>query len=399
MSTSSPFTPAQRSILDQEYPRFSAEEMRRRRRGIDDVMRAAGVDHLLVHAIGGRGGALGWLSQWVVTNEAQLVVSPDERDVLLVQYFNHVPLAAHMARDARVEWGGPSTIVRAMEEIRRRRATAGRVGVMGPLPLVYARELEVEFGPVIDLTREYARLRSIKSSEELAWFELAAVLGDLAIAALDEQIEAGVSERDLGAIVEGAYQRFGAVNGIHYFAVNEMDDPRYCVPRQHPSTRRVRAGDVITTEITANFFEYGAQILRTFVVDAEPNELFGALHDAASAAFESVARLLVPGTRAADLVAASAVIEESGFTTFDDLVHGYGGGYLAPVLGSPSRTHEAIPDVRLEENMMIVVQPNVVTTDHRAGVQTGECLVVTPTGPRRLHSAPQGLHRVGGATS
>ena len=395
MNPSEPFTPAQRAILDQEYPRFSEEEMLRRRRLVEDALHAADVDHLLVHGSGGRGGAVGWLSQWLVTNEAHLVLSAGERDSLYVQFFNHVPLAAHMARDAQVDWGGPSTIRSSIEELRRRQARSGRVAVMGPLPLGYARELEREFGPVTDLSGVYARLRSVKSEEELDWFGLGAALGDLAIAALDEGIEQGVSERDLGAIVEGAYQRYGGVNAIHYFAVNAMDDPQYCVPRQHPSTRRVRAGDVITTEITANFFDYGGQVLRTFVVDAEPNELFRALHDVASSAFDAVSRLLVPGTRAADLVAASSVIEDHGFTTFDDLVHGYGGGYLAPVLGSASRSHGEPSDVVLQENMMIVVQPNVVTTDHRAGVQTGECLVVTPSGPRRLHHARQGLHLVG----
>jgi Xaa-Pro aminopeptidase len=265
---------------------------------------------------------------------------------------------------------------------------------MGPLPLGYARELEKEFGEVRDLSSDYGRVRMVKSDEELVWFELAARLGDLAIEALATQVEVGMSERDLGALVEGAYQRFGAVNGIHYFAVNAMDDPRYCVARQHPSTRRVRRGDVITTEITANFFDYGAQVLRTFVVDAELNELYASLHAVATAAFDAIAARLVPGTHARELVAASEVIEEHGYTTYDDLVHGYGGGYLAPVLGSRSRSHGEVPDVVLRENMMIVVQPNVVTTDHRAGVQTGECLVVTPNGPRRLHAAARGVRRV-----
>ncbi len=390
------FTPVQRAILDQEYPHFSEEEMSRRRRMVEGLMAGAEVDHLLVHATTGRGGAVGWLSQWPVTNEAQLVVSPGEADTLLVQYFNHVPLASHIASAARVEWGGPSTIASAIEELRRRGARPGRVGVMGPLPLAYARALEREFGAVVDLSGDYLRQRSVKSEEELVWFELGARMGDLAIAALQEQIEVGVTERDLGAIVEGAYLRYGAVNAIHYFAVNAMDDPRYCVARQYPSTREVRRGDIITTEITANFFEYGGQVLRTFVVGEEANALFTTLHEVASAAFDAISRLLVPGTRAFELVAASQVIEDHGFTTLDDLVHGYGGGYLAPILGSSSRSHTEVPDVVLESGMMLVVQPNVVTTDHRAGVQTGECLVVTPTGPRRLHQAPRGLHRVGG---
>ena len=382
------------AILAQEYPRFSDAEISRRRVAIEAAMAEVGVDHVLVHGIGGRGGAVGWLAQWVTTNEAHLVVSPGVRDALFVQFFNHVPLARHLARDADVAWGGPSTIATSIDELRRRGATRGRVGVMGPLPLGYARALEKEFGAVVDLSSAYARLRLVKSDEELTWFELAARLGDLAITALSEQVTPGMSERDLGAIVEGAYLKFGGVNALHYFAVNAMSDPQYCVPRQHPSTRQVRRGDVITTEITATFFEYGGQVLRTLAVGEDLSPLYRELHDAADAAFAAISALLVPGTHARELVDASRVIEDAGFTTYDDLVHGYGGGYLAPVLGSTSRPNEPVPDVILREKMMLVVQPNVVTTDHRAGVQTGECLVVTPAGPRRLHQAPRGALRI-----
>ena len=41
--------------------------------------------------------------------------------------------------------------------------------------------------------------------------------------------------------------------------------------------------------------------------------------------------------------------------------------------------------------MTLVVQPNVVTRDGRAGVQTGELLLVTEAGPQRLHAFPRGL--------
>ena len=36
--------------------------------------------------------------------------------------------------------------------------------------------------------------------------------------------------------------------------------------------------------------------------------------------------------------------------------------------------------------MTVVVQPNVVTPDERAGVQVGELLLVTETGMERLHA-------------
>ncbi|HEV3187648.1 MAG TPA: M24 family metallopeptidase [Acidimicrobiales bacterium] len=389
------FEPDLVALLEQEYPRFSAGERARRRRAVEDVMASKSVSHLLIYGIGGRGGAVTWLSQWLVTNEAQLVVSSNVPDALFVQYFNHVPLATKIASDATVAWGGASTIGSSVDELRRRGATEGSVGVIGPLPLGAARVLESAFGRVVDLTADYNRLRLIKSAEELVWFRLGARLADLSIEALATQLRPDLSERDLVGVVEAAYHSYGGVNGIHYFAVNAMADPQYCVPRQHPSTRLVRRGDVLSTEITTNFFDYGGQVLRTFSIGEELSPLFRELHDVADAAYQAISRCLVPGTHVSELVEAASVIEDAGFTTYDDLVHGYGGGYLAPILGSKSRTNEPVPDMVLEEGMMLVVQPNVVTTDHRAGVQTGECLVVTNEGPARLHTSFQGARRVG----
>jgi Xaa-Pro dipeptidase len=388
--TATTFNAEQQALLAQEYPRFTAVEMDRRRQNVVALLAANSVDHLLAYGIGGRGGAVNWLTQWLVTNEAQLVLSPDTCDSLFIQYFNHVPLANKLADNAEVHWGGPSTIGASIEELRRRGAGLGRVGVIGPLPLGAARRLEAAFGPVIDMNGEYNSLRLIKSPEEISWYRLAARMGDRSIEALSQQIAPGLTERDLIRIVEDAFLPFGGVNGIHYFAVNAMASPEYCVPRQHPSTRRIGVGDVITTEITVNFFDYGAQVLRTFSVGEELTPLYRELHDVADSAYQAIAACLVAGVHVSKLVEASHVIEEAGFTTYDDLVHGYGGGYLAPILGSSSRTNEPVPDMVLQQGMMLVVQPNVVTTDHRAGVQTGECLVVGPNGPERLHTAAQG---------
>ena len=47
--------------------------------------------------------------------------------------------------------------------------------------------------------------------------------------------------------------------------------------------------------------------------------------------------------------------------------------------------------------MTVVVQPNVCTTDLRAGVQTGEMFEITDDGARSLHRFPAGLLRGGGA--
>jgi Xaa-Pro dipeptidase len=81
------------AIVAQEYPRFSAEEMVQRRTAMGRAMAEAGVDHLVVYGAGFRGGPVHWLCDWPTTTEAVLVFTPHERDTLLVQYYNHVPLA------------------------------------------------------------------------------------------------------------------------------------------------------------------------------------------------------------------------------------------------------------------------------------------------------------------
>jgi hypothetical protein len=40
----------------------------------------------------------------------------------------------------------------------------------------------------------------------------------------------------------------------------------------------------------------------------------------------------------------------------------------------------------------VVIQPNVVTRDGTAGVQTGEMVVITETGIERMHAMPRGFH-------
>jgi Xaa-Pro aminopeptidase len=383
-------------IVEAGYPRFSENEMTRRRLAMAEAMAAAEVDHLLAFGSGFRGGPVTWLSQWLSTTEAQLVHTPHEKDALYVQYYNHLPLARKLAAEAAVGWGGASTVRTAIAELERRGARPGRVGLAGGMPFAAYRALADKFGDIKDMNRAYFRLRTIKSAEELDWHRIGARLSDLSIEALVKGIKPGLTERDLGAITESAYEKWGGVNVIHFFAVNAMEAPEYGVPRQYPSTREVRTGDAISTEITASFWDYGGQVLRTFSVGEELNPLFRDLHAAADAAFDAILKVLKPGAHASEIVKAAQPIEDAGFTTYDDLVHGSGGGYLQPIVGSPSRQNEPIPDMRIEAGMMMVVQPNVVTKDERAGIQMGECVLITDHGAESIHTAPRGPFMVGG---
>ncbi len=62
-----------------------------------------------------------------------------------------------------------------------------------------------------------------------------------------------------------------------------------------------------------------------------------------------------------------------------------------PVLGAHTRTGTTAPDFRFASGMTIVVQPNLVTQDETAGVQTGELVLVAEHGVERLHGYERGL--------
>jgi Xaa-Pro dipeptidase len=375
------------------YPRFSDAEMERRHAALAEVMAARDVDHLLVYGANRFGLAVGWLTRWPVTREAFVLVAPGERDVLFVDFYNHVPNARRIATEADVRACEGRGIEHPLAALRSRGAGGRRIGVIGPLPWRAAGRLAELAGELVSLDADFARLRLVKSAEELDWLRVGCALTDRAVEALRAGARPGVDERELGALVEAAYLGRGGTNHIHYFATTPMARPGIAAPAQWPSTRRLQAGDALTCEISAAWWDHPGQVLRTFTVEAEPAPLYRELHDVADAAFDAVSARLRAGATAAELVEASGVIEDAGFTTRDDLVHGFVGGYLPPVLGSRSRMLGDVPDFTLAAGMTVVVQPNVVTPDETAGVQTGELLLVTEHGPERLHAVPRGLLR------
>ena len=379
-----------RPILEAEYPRFSEAEMARRRQAVETLLAEGGCEHLVFCGANRFGSAVQWLTGWPVTAEAVGVLSPEKRDALFVQYHNHVPQARRLARDADVAWGGQSSTGAAVDELKRRGARADRVATIGPLTAEQHAALSAVFGKPVNLNKAYVRLRMIKSAEEIDWLRIGAHFSDLGMLALRDGLRPGLTERELGDLVERTYVAQGGTNVIHYFGVTAMADPQIAVPTQFPSTRRVQVGDIVFAEIATAFWDYPGQVLRSFAL-GEPTPLYRDLHAAADAAFDAIAAVLRDGALPAQVIDAANVIEDAGFTTIDDLLHGYGGGYLPPILGSASRPAGPVPEEPFRAGMTVVIQPNVVTKDDKTGVQTGEMVLITRDGIERMHAMPRGF--------
>jgi Xaa-Pro dipeptidase len=377
-------------IVEAEYPRFSDAEMARRRAAIETLLAQTEADHLVFCGANRFGSVVQWLTQWPVTAEAVGVLTPGKRDALFVQYVNHAPQARILAGKADVAWGGESSIAAAIKVLEQRGARKDHVATIGPISAEQHAALLAKFGKSKNLNRDYIRLRQVKSADELDWLRIGAEFSDLGMAALRDGLKPGLNERELGDLVERAYIPHGAANVIHYIGVTTMNAPDLGVPRQFPRMRRVQAGDVVVAEISAAFWDHPGQVLRSFALGAS-NALYRELHAAADAAFDAIAAVLKAGATPAQVIEASGVIEEAGFTIIDDLLHGYGGGYLPPILGCKSRPAGPVPQEPFRAGQTVVIQPNIVTRDGKAGVQTGEMVVITETGIERLHSMPRGF--------
>jgi Xaa-Pro aminopeptidase len=383
--------PRLRSILEREYPRFSDPEYARRHQALAALMHKNELDHLLVVTDQRAGNAPQWVTGWPGTVEAYVIFRPGEQMLMHVEWYNHFPLARKLARDCDVRWGEHRGIEKTIAELKR--GGAKRIGLIGPLLHRKYLQVEREFS-VVNLDAEYVRLRLIKSEEEIDWLRIGAALSDLGLSSLLSGIKPGLTERELGNLVERAYVGEGGTTFIHYIGVTSMADPHICVPPQFHSSRKVKAGDVVFCELSASWWDYSGQVLRSFTVDAEPTPLYRALHETAEAAFDAVTSVMRHGTTMREIIEAAGVIEERGFTIYDDLMHGFGGGYFPPILGSRSRPAGPLPEMTLEENMTVVVQPNVIAPREGAGVQVGELVRVTRTGFERLHRAPRGFFSV-----
>jgi Xaa-Pro aminopeptidase len=287
-----------------------------------------------------------------------------------------------------VRWGGIDSAATVASALRERDLVRGRVGLVGALPwqhqTVLTRALPgVEWTDASAILRD---LRLIKSEEEIARLRIACRYTDMAMEALEREVRPGLREDQLAGIVECAYSHEGGTHGIHFMATTPMRAPTIGVPSQIPSRRVIEGGDVLITEISAEHWGYSGQIHRAYAIGEPPTEAYARMHAAAAECYERIVAVLRDGATAQDVVDAADVVHERGYTLYDDLFHGT--NQLPPILRSRQTLHRSVPDFSFRENMVVVVQPNVVTADARMGLQVGETVRITKAGTDRLHAYP-----------
>jgi len=372
------------------YPSFSEAEFSHRYRDVREAMRAADVSALIFYSTTGSYHEVLYLSNFITAREACLVFPAEGEPTLLIQMFNHVPNARQIANVADVRWGGPDTVLAVAENLHKRKLNKSRVGLVGSFSFKQYELLRKVIPQVelTDFTPQISRLRLIKSEEEIEFLRKGAEFSDLAIEALEREVRPGITEHELAAIVEGAYLGLGGKNHIHYMGTTPMSNPSLCVPSQYQSNRVIQTGDVLITEISAHYHGYAGQILRPFAIGTPPTPEYLHMYDVAVEAFNRIVAVIHAGATSDEVLDVGDYIHQAGFTVCDDLVHGFGGGYPKPILRTRQTSTQVSEPFVFREDMVVVIQPNVITEDRRMGIQVGEMVRVRPEGVESLHQYP-----------
>jgi Xaa-Pro aminopeptidase len=376
------------------FPRYPAAEMDRRHSWVDGLLEELELDSV---AVGGATGpldtAVQFFSNWPSQVQSYVVFARGEAPYLLVRLWNHLPDAQRIAVIEDVRYGGDTQTEQAATlagNLARRGAK--RIGLIGVVPHSDYDALHAALpdAHIVDLNVHYQSFRLVKSEAEMVFTRIGSRMNDAAVAALASALRPGLNELDIPRIVEETYLDQRGVNLIHFSLTTPMADPRIVVPHQYHPDRRIEAGDVVVTEISTTFWGYAGQILRTFVIGGEPTSRYSRLHQVALETYQALTDLMRPGVTLGELLDAADTISEAGFDIWDDLIHGFGGAYLPPIVRTRANRGSTHPDeFAYPEGTLLVVQPNVI--DGQAGIQVGNSMQITAGGAVVTQSYPTEL--------
>lgn len=373
----------------QDYPTFSDEELERRHRAVYALMEQDGVDAMLFYGSGRYASDIYWLSDWPSSREAYLLMQAGKEPVVLMQLFNHFPMAKVMSWIKDVRWAGPNTNRSVQELIRERGLERKKIALAGAIgyPLYNSLRETYPGATFVDLNGKMRVMRTVRSPEEIERIRFASKLTDQSIEALARELKAGMREDEIPAIIETVYLKRGGYAGIHFMSSMPMREPDFPVPSQFHSNRKLRPGDCLITEISGAYSGYSGQIHRTFSIGEGPMPEWRKMHDAAVEAFHVLSNVIKAGATTTEAEEAAEVIHQRGYSTYDDLVHGV--NQYPPIFQTRTRKRHESREFVFREDMVIVIQPNLITYDEKMGLQFGETLVVKQNGCESLNAYPR----------
>ncbi len=224
-----------------------------------------------------------------------------------------------------------------------------------------------------------AVLRLVKDEDELRRLRRAIDITTEAVREAMRIAEPGVWEYELEAVIEYTFRRHGAERVGFPSIVGS--GPNATVLHYDKSRRRVEAGDLVVTDVGAEFGYYSADVTRTFPVSGRFTERQRALYELVLGTQQAALDAVVPGATLGELnrVAREYMRERSGtlcgaVSCDAHFVHG-----LSHWLGMD--VHD-VGDVAapLAPGMVFTIEPGIYIPEEGIGIRIEDDVLVTERG-------------------
>lgn len=365
------------------YPRFSGSEFERRYKLIHSEMENRGLDCLVIYGDAGKTthnqANVRWVSNAVDFETFSYVIFPSRADLtMFVTLKHHVQGARARSVIDDVRWATYRPGLAIAKRLEELKMVKGQVGIVGDstfatssIPSDHIEDLKTEL-PHVKLqqaTAWFERLQAVKSAEEIHWLQKAAEYTDIGMEACLKAIKPGVKEREVFAATWKAVLEAGGAYMFQLLGSTPMDNPTMHYPWPAigaGSERTIKTGDIVMTEISADYWGYAGQIIRSVAV-GQPTSQYKKLYELAYRAYNEIKDVLKPGSSDVDVRKVGKVFQDAGFK-YDILAHGWGQNIAHPLL---LREYSDEPSWIFENGNVIMIEPNPYTAVEKAGIFIG----------------------------
>ena len=372
---------------------ISIAERNRRYEALRQAMSAAGYQSLVIYGLAEATlrGYVRYVSDWHLWGGSGYVVFPLEGEpVLLLGSASQTfwALEAGWISDTRRSLSLVSEVVSILEQRKLTTAKIGVVGLDGLMPAREIRQLQAALSqPVSDATTLMDGVMSVKSAEEIAGLEETSRILARALRRFEAMVAPGMTDRQAVSEAVKVARAAGCLDGIAHISHKA---PPYIQP---PKDRLISDNDILKFSMEfAGPTGFWCELAGIFSF-REPTTRERRIFETTVEAFESTAKLMKPGTVAAELPAnIEHIFRANGWAVTGRAiwdVHGIGQNVIEPPIVMPDN------QTVLKENMALNMHPGLLVGEDKWGVYIQDNFIVTPNGGRRLSGWEHRWHVVG----
>ncbi|CUS50146.1 peptidase M24 [hydrothermal vent metagenome] len=235
---------------------------------------------------------------------------------------------------------------------------------------------------IFDATRLLGDLRIIKSETEMRYVREAAGYANLGLDAAREALQAGVTEIEVAAAVEGTMRAAGS----DYWAIPTEISSGTRTPGGHatPRERVIELGDIVHFEFAGVSCRYHATAVHTMACGA-PNSRAAELYEIARASLAAGVSQCHAGAWVADIEEASLEpIRAAGLEAYANMRFGYGIGLAYPPVWLETLQISRGFEDRLAPGMVFVLHAYLQLDHENIGIIQGGTWALTTDGLEQL---------------